>query len=106
LSPRIDDWSGKTILVLANYNGNTGTIAGRLRALVGDDVTLMWAGNMTVINGQTTNPSSPPATGNWEPRITFTPADAAALMEQVNAGTLPANSILRQVDAVISGTGF
>ena len=106
LAPRITDWSGKTILVLGNYNGNTGTIAARLRALVGDDVRLLWAGNMTVINGQTTSPSSPPSTGNWEPRITFTPADAAALMEQVNAGTLAASSVLRQVDAVISGAGF
>ena len=106
LAPRIDDWSGKTILVLANYNGTTGTIAARIRALVGDDVRLLWAGNMTVINGQTTNPSSPPSTGNWEPRITFTPADASALMTQVNAGTLSANNILRQVDAVISGSGF
>ena len=106
LAPRIDDWSGKTILVLANYNGTTGTIAARIRALVGDDVRLLWAGNMTVINGQTTNPSSPPSTGNWQPRITFTPADASALMTQVNAGTLAANNILRQVDAVISGAGF
>ena len=62
LAPRVEgDWSGKTVAVLANYNPDTATIVAEVEKLLPASADLVWIGDMTVVAGQTVNPSKPPS---------------------------------------------
>ena len=94
LAPRVrGDWDGKTIVVLANYNPDTATIVTEVEKLLPASANLVWIGDMTVVAGQTVNPSKPPS-GRWAV-MRFTDEFQPAFRE----GKL-------KPDAIISGMGF
>jgi len=94
LAPRVrDGWENKTLVVLANYNPDTATIVTEVEKLLPASAGLVWVGDMTVVAGQTVNPSKPPSDRWTIMRYTeeFQPA--------VRDGKL-------KPDALISGAGF
>ena len=94
LAPRVHGgWEGKTLAVLANYNTNTATIVAEVEKLLSTNTNLVWIGDMTVITGQTVNPSKPPSE-KWN-IMRYTQEFQPALRE----GRL-------KPDAIISGAGF
>ena len=94
LAPRVTGgWENKTVVILANYNGNTTAIGTELTSRMPESTNLIWVGDMTVIAGQTVNPSRAPTVGNWT-TLTY-----AQFQSQLSAGTLVP-------DAVITGVGF
>ena len=88
-----DGWDNKTLVVLANYNPDTATIVAEVEKLLPASAGLVWVGDMTVVAGQTVNPSKPPSDKWTIMRYTdeFQPA--------VRDGKF-------KPDAIISGTGF
>jgi hypothetical protein len=86
-------WEGKTVAVLANYNPDTATIVAEVEKLLPESTNLVWVGDMTVVAGQTVNPSKPPSDKWTVMRYAdeFQPA--------VREGKL-------KPDAMISGMGF
>ena len=94
LAPRVQGgWEGKTVAVLANYNSETATIVAEVEKLLPAGANLVWIGDMTVITGQTVNPSKPPS-DKWN-IMRYAQEFQPALRE----GKL-------KPDAIISGTGF
>jgi len=94
LAPRVQgDWTGKTLVVLANYNPDTATIVAEVEKLLPASANLIWVGDMTVVAGQTVNPSKPPS-DKWT-IMRYTDEFQPALRE----GRL-------KPDAMISGMGF
>ena len=94
LAPRVQGgWEGKTVVVLANYNAYTGTIVAEVEKLLPASANLVWVGDMTVVAGQTVNPSRPPS-DKWTV-MSYTQGFQPALRE----GKL-------KPDALISGMGF
>jgi len=94
LAPRVrGDWEGKTIVVLANYNPDTATIVAEVEKLLPASANLVWVGDMTVVAGQTVNPSKPPS-DKWT-IMRYTQEFQPLLKE----GKL-------KPDAIISGAGF
>jgi hypothetical protein len=94
LAPRVNGgWEGKTFVVLANYNSHTPVIAAEVEKLLPASANLVWVGDMTVITGQTVNPSKPPS-GKWT-IMRYAQEFQPALRE----GRL-------KPDAIISGAGF
>lgn len=94
LAPRVQGgWEGKTLAVLANYNSYTATIVREVEKLLPVSVNLVWIGDMTVVAGQTVNPSKPPA-DKWT-IMRYTQEFQPALRE----GKL-------KPDAIINGMGF
>jgi len=94
LAPRVrGGWENKTLVVLANYNPDTATIVAEVEKLMPESAGLIWVGDMTVVAGQTVNPSKPPSDKWTIMRYTdeFQPA--------VREGKL-------KPDAIISGMGF
>ena len=86
-------WEDKTIVFLANYNGNTTSIGTELTNRMPASTKLIWVGDMTVIAGQTVNPSRAPTVGNWT-TLTY-----AQFQSQLESGQL-------QPEAIIAGNGF
>ena len=94
LAPRVrGGWEGKTVVVLANYVPDTTIIAGEVEKLLPESANLVWVGDMTVITGQTVNPSRPPS-DRWT-IMRYTQEFQPALRE----GRL-------KPDAIINGAGF
>jgi hypothetical protein len=92
LAPRVTDGEGKTVGFLANYNGSTTTIGAEFEKRLPESTNLIWVGDMTVISGQTVNPSSRPS-ARW------------TTMTYANFRTALANGTVK-ADAMLVGTGF
>jgi hypothetical protein len=86
-------WEGKTVAVLANYNPDTATIMAEVEKLLPESANLIWVGDMTVVSGQTVNPSKPPSDKWTVMRY------AEEFQPAVREGKL-------KTDAIISGMGF
>ncbi|MDR0311064.1 MAG: S-layer homology domain-containing protein [Acidobacteriota bacterium] len=94
LASRVEGgWEGKTLVVLANYNANTAEIAAEVEKLLPESAKLFWIGDMTVIAGQTVNPSRPPS-------------DKWAIMRYMQEFQPALREGRLKPDAIISGTGF
>ena len=94
LAPRVrDGWERKTVVVLANYNPDTAAIVAEVEKLLPASANLIWVGDMTVVAGQTVNPSKPP-TDKWN-IMRYTQEFQPALGEEK-----------LKPDAIISAVGF